>query len=154
MPQCPLSMPASIHLKYYTMTSWWTSSTIVFNHTFQFQLKMYFIELIYTGLQKTKLCTFDKSVLVGSGWIKWAGQDECCWKGARRHFAPLVRISSSCLFCFGFDILTRWFGILRAFLLLHCFHDHPLPPLLSLKLLEPGLHVVQRPEFLKGSGYK
>ena len=47
---------------------------------------MYFIELLYTGLQKTKLCTFDKSVLVGSGWIKWAGQDECCWEGARRHF--------------------------------------------------------------------
>lgn len=77
--------------------------------------------------------------------MKWAGQDECCWKGARRHFAPLVRVSSSRLFCFGFDILARWFGILRAFLLLHCFHDHSLPSLLCLKLLEPGLHVVQRP---------
>ena len=124
--------------------------SIVFNHTFYFKLKIYFSELIYTGLQETKFCTFNKLVLIGSGWMKWAGQDECCCKGARCHFAPLVRVSSSRLFCIGLDILTRWIGILRAFLLLHCFHDHSLPSLLCLKPLEPGLHIVKRPEFSGG----
>ena len=72
------------------MTSWLTSSTIVFYHTFQFQLKMYFIELIYTGLQKKNyahsinLCLLDQGELSELARMNVAGKEQ------NAIFAPLA----------------------------------------------------------------